>query len=444
MAFTVPTQQEIYQRIITDIISSYNTSSDTTEHIDPSLRNNPEGAFAYALSQQSDSLNKLISRVVENLFIDTAEDAYLERLASLPPISLTKNPATTATGSVTFTGNTGVTIANGTSLTKTDGTLYTTQASAITATKSISVSSLTRSGTIATGTTASTHTIGVGMEITIAGANETEYNGAFTVVSVPALNQFTYTVSGSPSTPATGTITASYDGASIAIESDDAGADSNISSGGTLTISTPIAGVDNTVYTQFAGITGGADEESTEAFRTRAIEKGQNPATPFSAQAIKNQILSITGNTRAWIEEATPAEGQVTSYFVRDDDTSIIPDAGEVTTTKNKILEIKPAHTSDADVIVTAPTAVPIAITFSALSPNTTEMQSAITASLQEFFTSENDVSENVELNQITNVIFNTIDDTGVRPTSFTLTAPAGDTTINSGEIGTLGTITYP
>ena len=149
MAFTVSTQQEIYQRIITDIISSYNTSSDTSEHIDPSLRNNPEGAFAYALSQQSDSINNLINRVVNNLFIDTVEDEFLDRLASLPPISLTRNPATTAIGPVTLIANTGVTIPNGTSLTKTDGTLYTTQASAITATVSISISTLTRSGTTA-------------------------------------------------------------------------------------------------------------------------------------------------------------------------------------------------------------------------------------------------------------------------------------------------------
>lgn len=442
MAFEVPTQKEIYQRIITDIITSYNTSSDTSEHIDPSLRNNPEGAFAYALSQQSDSIYKFTNKIVDNLFVNTAEGEYLNRLATI--VNLSRNPATTATGYVTFTGNTGVTIPNETSLTKTDGTLYTTQASAITLAQVISVSSLTRSGTIATATTASNHTIGVGMDITIAGANESEYNGTFTVLTVPAADQFTYTVTGAPSTPATGTITASYDGVSIEIESDDTGASTNISSGGTLSLSTPIAGIDNTVYTQFAGVSGGTDEESDEDFRERVIFKWQNPATPFSATAIENLAKTVSGVTRVWVEEATPSEGQVTIYFVRDDDASIIPDSGEVTTVKNTILTIKPAHTSDADVIVSAPSAVNIPITFSALSPNTEEMQSAITASLQEFFTSENNVGEDVELNQITNTIFNTIDDTGVNPTSFTLTAPAGDTTINAGEIGTLGTITYP
>ena len=443
MTFSVPTQREIYQRVIRDVITSYNTSLDTSTHIDPSLRNNPEGAFAYALSQQSDSIYKLINRLVDNLFLDTAEDEFLQRLATLPPINLTKNPATTSTGSMTFVGTTGVTIPNGTTLTKTDGSLYTTQASGITDTQSIALSSLTRSGSTATGTTAISHSICIGMSIVIAGADQTEYNGTFTVVSVPSATTFTYTVTGTPVTPATGTITASYDGVSIEIESSDTGSDTNISSGGVLTIATPIPTISSTVYTQYAGISGGTDEEDTEAFRTRVIEKGQNPATPFSSEAIKSLAKTISGVTRVWVDEATPSEGQVTIYFVRDDDSSIIPDAGEITTVETLILTIKPAHTADADVIVSAPTPVSIPITFSSLVPSTTEMQTAITASLNEFFTSENEVGEDVELNQITNLIFNTIDSTGVRPTSFGLSAPAGDTTISAGEIGILGTITF-
>jgi uncharacterized phage protein gp47/JayE len=442
MTFTVAGQQEIYQRIIADVISSYNTSSDTSEHIDPSLRNNPEGAFVYAFSQESDSLHKLINRIVVNLNPLTAEEEFLARLATL--VNLTRNAATTATGNVSFTGNTATAIAIGTILTKTDGTLYTTQAAATTDTQSYTLSSLTRSGTVATGTTASSHSIGVGMEITIAGANESDYNGAFTIVSVPSATTFTYTVSGSPATPATGTITASYIGVSVAIESDDADADSNISSGGTLTLSTPIAGIDNTVYTQFAGISGGTDQEELEDFRSRVVFKWQNPATPFSATAIESLAKTVSGVTRVWVEEATPLEGQVTIYFVRDDDASIIPDSGEITTLKTELLTIKPAHTSDADVIVSAPSAVSIAITFSSLTPNTTTMQTAITASLNEFFTSENEVGGDVTLNQLNTAIHNSIDDTGVQPSVFVLSAPATDTTINAGEIGTLGTITFP
>ena len=70
-----------------------------------------------------------------------------------------------------------------------------------------SVSSLTRSGSTATVTTAAAHGYATDDWITIAGANETEYNGTFKITKTGA-STFTYTVDGSPTTPATGTITA--------------------------------------------------------------------------------------------------------------------------------------------------------------------------------------------------------------------------------------------
>lgn len=68
-----------------------------------------------------------------------------------------------------------------------------------------SVTSITRSGTTATATSAA-HGYANGDYVLIAGANETQYNGTFTISNVTT-NTFDYTVSGSPATPATGTIT---------------------------------------------------------------------------------------------------------------------------------------------------------------------------------------------------------------------------------------------
>jgi hypothetical protein len=52
------------------------------------------------------------------------------------------------------------------------------------------------------------HGLSVGDSVTIAGATQTEYNGAYTVVTVADSQHFTYTFAGSATTPATGTITA--------------------------------------------------------------------------------------------------------------------------------------------------------------------------------------------------------------------------------------------
>jgi hypothetical protein len=69
-----------------------------------------------------------------------------------------------------------------------------------------SVTSLTRSAGTATATS-SAHGFSTGDQINIRGADQAAYNGDFIITVVDA-NSFTYPVSGSPTTPATGTIVA--------------------------------------------------------------------------------------------------------------------------------------------------------------------------------------------------------------------------------------------
>jgi uncharacterized repeat protein (TIGR01451 family) len=71
-----------------------------------------------------------------------------------------------------------------------------------------SVSSLTRSGSTASVTTSVPHGWITGEVITIAGASPAAYNGS-RAITVTGATTFTYTVPGTPATPATGTITAS-------------------------------------------------------------------------------------------------------------------------------------------------------------------------------------------------------------------------------------------
>jgi hypothetical protein len=70
----------------------------------------------------------------------------------------------------------------------------------------ITVSSITRTGSTATVTTAIPHGDVTGQIINLRGATQAEYNGDFAIGSVPTATTFTITVSGTPATPATGTI----------------------------------------------------------------------------------------------------------------------------------------------------------------------------------------------------------------------------------------------
>lgn len=75
----------------------------------------------------------------------------------------------------------------------------------------LSVTGITRSSQLATATTASSHGLSTGDYVTIAGAAQAEYNGTF-AISVTSATTFTYTVTGTPVTPATGTITVTSGG----------------------------------------------------------------------------------------------------------------------------------------------------------------------------------------------------------------------------------------
>lgn len=71
----------------------------------------------------------------------------------------------------------------------------------------ISVTSMSRVGSTVTVTTATEHGFGNLTDITIDGADQTEYNASWTITRISA-TIFTFTISTTPTTPATGTITA--------------------------------------------------------------------------------------------------------------------------------------------------------------------------------------------------------------------------------------------
>lgn len=98
----------------------------------------------------------------------------------------------------TDTGLTGVTGQAGAWISRLDAVL-------VNGFNSLSGVTITRSGSTATATYTA-HGYRNGQVLLMAGASQTEYNGLFTISGVTA-NTFQYTVTGSPASPATGTIT---------------------------------------------------------------------------------------------------------------------------------------------------------------------------------------------------------------------------------------------
>jgi uncharacterized phage protein gp47/JayE len=297
---------------------------------------------------------------------------------------------------------------------------------------------------------AANHNLATGFELTISGATEPEYNGTYTI-TVNGLDTFQYQVSGSPSTPATGSPEYTDTFASLDVEAQSQGSETNLSSGAQLTNDTY-----GTAYAQYEGLTGGAEEESDDDYRERILLSRAIIEGVFTPDQVKLAALSITGNTRAFVKKPTisvtggtasdPLPGQTSVYILRDNDDNIIPTQTTLDETKAAIIAdgALPANTSEVDLFVEAPTLVETDFTFSSIDPDTSTMQAAITAQLEAFFEDtvefETDITEASYLGTIQNTQDLT---TGEFIVSFSLSSPSGDITVSDGEIATLGEVTF-
>ena len=532
MALEIKTIQQVAAFIIDSLIQAVNNNEpDTTKHIDPSIRNSLIRGLVLALTAGIDDINRNIRKVEKEIFPENAgEQGLLIDWGVL--FGINRNQPFKANGKIIFSGTVGGIIPISTLLQRANNIQYTTLSQVTITQQTINVLSITRSGSTATLTTVDDHNLATGFVIdSIQGADQTEYNVTNSTITATGNRTLTYTVSGTPVSPATGTITLTFTGASVNVNAVEEGADGNADSGTQLTLISPLVDVDNTSLVTFDGLVGGLDIETIEALRARIQERTSNLVNVFAAKGleafIKEEIdgatrvfvqdsfaptktvsltslttdsagvatadpalpitdfingsfvtitganepdlnivknaafqrvdgkivfsidiaSSITGTGSISISYSTVPPGRVVIYPLFDNQVNIIPSGQQVNDVKNVIIdpdnEVKPANTPDEFVIVKSAIAVPVAITFTSLSPNTTDMRDAISANLDGFFRNDTVLGQDMSLEQINNIIFTTTDSNGNTPI-FELSLPSGDTAIDDGEIGTLGTVTFP
>lgn len=436
MALNLPsTASEVDQRSRVDV-------GREIENSNPFLRNSWLGALVSAFANRIFDFYLALEQAALEAIPDTA-DINLEQWAAI--WNILRQPATAANGRVAVGGTITGTVPVDTLFVSTDGAQYRATSAGSIINQVLAVTSITRVGTTATLTTTNDHLLASNIVIDVTGAVQTEYNVIGAAIIVTGATTLTYQVTGTPATPATGTILLDADFVSIPVDSIAFGADQNQLADSPLTLQSPIADVDDTNNVDSGSLGGGTDQELDAALLIRFLDRIQNPIAHFNDDEITAVAKAVAGVTRVFVQEITPDVGQVTIYFMRDNDVSSIPDASEVADVKAAIDAIKPANTDTLDVIVAAPDPESTDYTFSAISPDTTTMRDAITASLAAFYEERADVGVTIVEEAYNAAIFNTVDlITGQELASFTLTVPTTDITIAAGEIGILGNVTYP
>lgn len=428
-------RKQVFDRVATDIQTSIPES-------EPFLRNSYIEALAIGFAGMCFDLYKTVQQLQKQLIPDTATGEFADRWGSFKGFQ--KTPATKSSGNITTTGTLNTPIPINTLFQSNSGAQYISTTDTIISSNSISTF-LTRSGNTVTALTSSDHHLVNGANVVISNAYPNDYNGTHQIV-VTAKDQFTFPISTTPISPAIGAILTTYTFANVSVESVSYGLSTNLASGSELFLTSMIAGVDNSSFVQFDGLTGGSDIESDTSFKNRYLYGYQHPVSFFNVAQIVTKCEEENGVTRVFVQETTPDVGQVTIYFVRDNDDTIIPSPSQIATVKDHLLTIKPAHVSPDDVIVKAPTPHPVAFKFTLLSPNTDSMRQAIVDSLKAFFAEVPIVGQSLSRNSYTSAIYYTVDPaTGQLVDNFVLAEPIGEIPIASGELATFeGDVTWP
>ncbi|MCG3177411.1 MAG: hypothetical protein MOGMAGMI_02385 [Candidatus Omnitrophica bacterium] len=222
--------------------------------------------------------------------------------------------------------------------------------------------------------------------------------------------------------------------ATIAVTAVEGGQAGNASAASSLSFDTPIAGVSATATVAVGGLTGGADIEADEDLRARLLARIQQPPHGGASYDYVAWALEVPGVTRAWVYPAELGLGTVTVRFVRDDDASPIPDAGEVTAVQDYIDSVRPVT---ADVTVVAPIAVPLNFTID-LTPDTAAIRAAVEAELRDLLLREAEPGATILLSHIREAV-----SLASGENDHILTVPAANVTHAVGEMATFGTITW-
>lgn len=213
-----------------------------------------------------------------------------------------------------------------------------------------------------------------------------------------------------------------------------AGQTGNAIVGTTLSLASPIAGINSAATVHTTAMTGGSDQEENTDLSSRVVKRIQNPPHGGAKHDYELWALEVPGVTRAWVYPQELGRGTVTVRFVRDDDASLIPDAGEVDVVQAYIDALRP---TTADVYVVAPIAAPVDYEIQ-LTPNTPASRAAVIAELDDLHKREAVPGGTILLSHIRESI-----SISAGETNYVMTVPNADVTNATGYMATLGVITW-
>lgn len=343
-------------------------------HLDGLLRNAVLRVLAWVMSGLAYSVYGYADWIAKEGVPFTATDEFLEAWAAL--VGIYRKDATASSGTAQFTGTAGILVPSGTALIRVD--------------------------------------------------------------AIPCSTSSDATVD------ATGTLT-------VPFVSTVTGAATNCDDGTAIGFATSIVGINGSGVT-IGPTTGGADQETDDEFRSRMLVRYRDPPQGGAMADYIEWATSVPGCTRAWALPNGAGAGTVVVYPMFDDanaahggfpqgtdgnatnETRGVPATGDQLAVADYIFPLQPVT---ALVIVAAPVAYPIDVSLYTLSPNTSDMIAAISASLQDMFISVATVAGTIYPSDIYEAILST---EGV--IHFAVAEPTAPIVCPTGALAVMGNLT--
>lgn len=236
-------------------------------------------------------------------------------------------------------------------------------------------------------------------------------------------------------TDGAGTITSGF--VDVAITASETGTASELNAGETVTLSTPIAGVDNDAAVLADGISGGADLETDDAYRERLILRIQQPQRYGAPGDYEQWALENSFVTRAFEFPRVYGAGTIEVFAVNDLASPVTLSGGELSTLKDYIVARQQVMVAEDDTFISTPTLVPLNFTIT-ITPDTSAVRSNIDKSLTDFINANNAPGGTILLSQLNEAI-------SLSPgeEDHTIISPVADVVEDYGDMTSMGTITW-
>ncbi|OXS92619.1 baseplate J/gp47 family protein [Pandoraea apista] len=242
--------------------------------------------------------------------------------------------------------------------------------------------------------------------------------------------------------------------ATVSFVADQLGAAGNCDAGTVVTLGVAIPGVQSSGAAA-AAFTGGADAEEEDDFSERVMSAYQATPQGGAAGDYSTWALDVPGVTRAWVVRNGFGAGTVVVYVMLDDAQAAhggfpqgadgvatgeqsrgVVAMGDQLTVANAIFPLQPVT---ALVYVCSPIANAINFTITGLSGASDAIKSAISAAIAGVFRANGAPGGTIDMSDINSAIGSIPGTSG-----FVITSPVGNITNTTGQLPTLGTITYP